>query len=73
MIIDITSEFRSFFGEVAAYKPQPVPIEVELCMKQSADIETSLKKVSRLLDENRENYFSNAAYSYSAFTDQQRN
>jgi F0F1-type ATP synthase delta subunit len=44
-----------------------------LCNKQAEDIIAKLKKIEVQLSNNKENYFSNAAYLFSAFSDQQRN
>jgi len=77
MIVDLTNHFRT---ELNKYS-QPASAQSTVAMVSpnlkfyatySEDIHKKLVKIKDILMETRENYFSNASYSYEAFTDRQR-
>ena len=76
MIVDLTAQFKA---ELSNY-PQPasthsltkVSHSVRLYATYTHDAYQSLLKIRNILNDSRDNYFSNASYSYEAFTDRQR-
>ena len=82
MINDITLEFKNCSenyrdqnkkNEKLHPLSKKISIESQIYHTYSENIFKSLKKIAQTLNESKDNYFSNAAYSYAAFTDQQRN
>jgi hypothetical protein len=75
MIIDLTEMVKkelSNFPQIPNNNPTSNASISKLFLKYSEDISNSLAKIRKILVEDRDNFFSNASYSYEAFTDRQR-
>lgn len=75
MIVDLTSFLKN---QLQAY-PQPVASSstklsntIRCYAVYTEDTYNSLVRIRTILNDSRENYFSNASYSFEAFTDRQR-
>ena len=75
MIVDLTEmvkkELSNFPQTAGVNLPSSASLS-KLFLKYSEDISSSLAKIRKILVEDRDNFFSNASYSYEAFTDRQR-
>ena len=77
MIFDLTQQFKqelSHYPQSAnqVHSPAKISPSLKLYATYSEDIYQLMIKIRLLLTENRENYFSNASFSFEAFSERQR-
>lgn len=77
MIFDLTQEFKKELNGYPQesnhqYLPSKIPPFLKLYVTYSEDIYQKLLRIKMILTDNRENYFSNASFTYEAFTERQR-
>ena len=75
MIVDLTSFLKNELhghSQPTQAPPSKISNTIRIYSVFTEDTYNSLIKIRNILTESRENYFSNASYSFEAFTDRQR-
>jgi hypothetical protein len=77
MIVDLTQQLKTEMSHYPQenseqYSSSKMPPNLKLYATYSEEIYQLLLKIRSVLADNRDNYFSNAAFSFEAFTDRQR-
>lgn len=77
MIFDLTQQFKNELSHYPqdtkqTYLPPKVSVSLKLYATYSEDIYQLMTKIRLRLAESRENYFSNASFSFEAFNERQR-
>ena len=77
MIFDLTQRIKNEMNHYPqssqqSYSSHKISANLKLYSTYSDDIYQLLIKIRTILNDNRENYFSNASFSFEAFSDRQR-
>jgi len=77
MIFDLTERFKNELNKYPnnsnqSYTPPRLPPNLKLYATYSDDIYQHMTKIKTILLDSKDNYFSNASFSFEAFSDRQR-